>query len=78
MSLWGATGIARGALLYARVGRHLPTNVGTHSSIPAKAGVAFCCRGKIFEIDLTCLSLFKISGRPLSLEKNLTISLWMN
>ena len=44
--LWSPPGIARGTLLHARVGRHLPTNAGTHSSIPAKAGVAFCCRGK--------------------------------
>ena len=31
-TLWSPTGIARGTLLHARVGRHLPTIVGTHSS----------------------------------------------
>jgi len=30
--LWSPTGIARGTLLHARVGQHLPTNAGTHSS----------------------------------------------
>jgi hypothetical protein len=44
--MWSSTGIARRALLYARVGRH-PGKTLEHSSIPAKAGVDECCRGKL-------------------------------
>jgi hypothetical protein len=43
--LWSPAGKARGTLRHARVGRH-PGQTLAHSSIPAIAGVAFCCRGK--------------------------------
>ena len=36
---WSPTGIARGTLHYARVGRHLPTNVGTHPSTGIARGL---------------------------------------
>ena len=49
---WSPTGIARGTLLHAPVGRH-PGQTSAHSSIPAKTGVGFCCRGKL----LGCTSL---------------------
>jgi hypothetical protein len=39
--MWSPTGKARGTIPDAPVGRHLPTDVGTHSStaIPPKAGL---------------------------------------
>jgi hypothetical protein len=36
---WSPTGIARGILLHAQVGRHLPTEVGTHSSTGKARGL---------------------------------------
>ena len=42
--MWSPSGIARGTIVHAQVGRH-PGQTLAHSSIPAIAGVAFCCRG---------------------------------
>ena len=36
---WSPTGKARGTLLHAPVGRHLPTDVGTHSSTAKGRGL---------------------------------------
>jgi hypothetical protein len=44
--MWSPTGIDRGTLPHAQMGRH-PGQTPAHPSIPAKAGVAFCCRGQL-------------------------------
>jgi len=54
--LWSPTGTARATLNHARVGRH-PGQALAHSSIPAKGGVAFCCRGKP-EFNIVYVPLF--------------------
>jgi len=46
-----------GTLHHARVGRH-PGQTLAHSSIPAKAGVAFCCRGATSDRQIKSQSFF--------------------